>query len=162
MESDLLKRKNVIRVKEFLDKNDQNINLIVLDDTARTAIDAAKSLNKEVGAIVKSLSFKDSNNNFYLCLVSGDKYLSEKKLSKLISNEVMKANAEEVKEYTGFTIGGVSPFAHLNKPKFIYVDENLDKYPMIYAAAGHPHVVFGIKFITLVELTGGKIVNIVK
>ena len=102
MESDLLKRKNVIRVKEFLNKNDQNINLIVLDETARTAIDAAKSLNKEVGAIVKSLSFKDSNNNFYLCLISGDKYLSEKKLSKLISNEVIKANAEEVKEYTKY------------------------------------------------------------
>ena len=75
--NDLLNKKSVLRVKEFLDNNNLNIKLIVLDETARTAKDAAKSLNKKVGAIVKSLIFKNiENNEYYLCLVSVDQYMS--------------------------------------------------------------------------------------
>ncbi len=72
--SKLLQRKSVLKVKEFLQYVDQSIELIELEETARTAVDAASSLNKEVGAIVKSLLFKTKEtNNYYLCLVSGDK-----------------------------------------------------------------------------------------
>ena len=80
--SNLINRKAVIKVKKFLNKFDQNIELIVLDETARTAIDAANSLKTEVGSIVKSLLFKDNDYNYYLCLVSGDKYASIHKLSQ--------------------------------------------------------------------------------
>ena len=158
----LFKKKSVLKVKDFLKENLPETELIVLKNTARSAEDAANALEQHVGAIVKSLSFKNSNNNFYLCLVSGDKYLSYKKLSNLIKDNVIKANAEEVKKQTGFSIGGVSPFAHLNNPKKTYIDENLKKYDTIYAAAGHPHVVFGIKFKDLVRLSKGKVEDLVE
>ena len=66
--SDLIKRKSVIKVKNYLNNYDKQINLIVLDNTARTAIDAANSLNTKVGSIVKSLLFKDAQNNYHLFL----------------------------------------------------------------------------------------------
>ena len=158
----LFKKKSVLKVKDFLKENLPETELIVLENTARSAEDAANALKQHVGAIVKSLSFKNSNNNFYLCLVSGDKYLSYDKLSNIIKDKVIKANAEEVKDQTGFSIGGVSPFVHLNNPKKTFIDDNLNKYETIYAAAGHPHVVFGIKFKDIVELSEGNIEDIVE
>ena len=159
--SKLLKRKSVVKVKEYLEYIDSSINLIVLDETARTAKDAASSLNKEVGAIVKSLLFKTKEtNDYYLCLVSGDKYADTNKISELVNNKIEKANADECKEFTGFSIGGVSPIAHDNIPTEIFIDKNLNRYEMIYAAAGHPYVVFGISYNKLREITKGKVANI--
>ena len=159
--SKLLERKSVVKVKEYLEYIDSSINLIVLDETARTAKDAASSLNKEVGAIVKSLLFKTKETNkYYLCLVSGDKYADTKKISKLLNKNIEKANADECKEFTGFSIGGVSPVAHDNIPTKIFIDENLNRYEMIYAAAGHPYVVFGISYNKLREITKCKVANI--
>ena len=159
--SKLLQRKSVLKVKEFLQYVDQSIELIELEETARTAVDAASSLNKEVGAIVKSLLFKTKDtNNYYLCLVSGDKYADTNKISKLVNKNIEKANADECKEFTGFSIGGVSPVAHDNIPTQIFIDENLNRYEMIYAAAGHPYVVFGISYNKLCNITKGRIVNI--
>ena len=160
--SNLLNRKSVTQVSDYLRSIDKNYNLIVLDETARTAKDAAKSLNKKVGAIIKSLLFKDSKKNeYYLCLVSGDRYISEDKLSKKIGEDIKKADAEECKQITGFSIGGVAPVAHLNKPKLVLIDKNLDRFEMLYAAAGHPYVVFGITYNNLCSITGGKIEDIV-
>ena len=153
--SDLIKRKSVVKVKNFLDEYDKKIELIVLDKTARTATDAANSLNTKVGSIVKSLLFKDSEKNFHLCLVSGDKYASIKKISDLIKSPITKANADECKEFTGFSIGGVSPIAHDNMPSSILIDTNLSKYETVFAAAGHPYVVFGVSYLTLCNLTKG-------
>ena len=153
--NNLLEKKTVKKVGTFLKKYDHNIKLITLDETARTAIDAAKSLNTEVGSIVKSLLFKDSENNFHLCLVSGDKFVSLEKISKIYNSLTIKANADECKKFTGFSIGGVAPVAHTNSPKSILIDKNLSNYEEIFAAAGHPHVVFGISFIALCEITKG-------
>ena len=90
--SNLLKRKTVLKVKEFLERNFPKIELIQLEETARSAQDAAKSLKKEVGAIVKSLLFKNvETNDYYLCLVSGDQYMSLDKLSKIIGNKIIKS-----------------------------------------------------------------------
>ena len=153
--NNLLEKKTVKTVGTFLKKYDHNIKLIALDETARTAIDAAKSLNTEVGSIVKSLLFKDSENNFHLCLVSGDKFVSLEKMSKIYNSLTIKANADECKKFTGFSIGGVSPVAHTNSPKSILIDKNLSNYEEIFAAAGHPYVVFGISFISLCDITKG-------
>ena len=153
--SDLINRKAVIKVKKFLNKFNLNIELIVLDETARTAKDAANSLKTEVGSIVKSLLFRDSSYNYYLCLVSGDKYASLDKISNLVGLTVKKATAEECKEFTGFSIGGVSPIAHENMPSSILIDTNLSKYETVFAAAGHPYVVFGVSYLTLCNLTKG-------
>ena len=160
--NDLINRKTVTKVKNYLNKFDHNIKLIVLDETARTAIDAANSLITEVGSIVKSLLFKDHNHHHYLCLVSGDKYVSTDKISQLIGLTIKKTTAEECKEFTGYSIGGVSPIAHDNKPKLILIDKNLSKYEKVFAAAGHPYVVFGVTYLELVKLTNGTVNNIVE
>jgi len=157
---DLIKRKSVIKVKNFLNKYDKKIELIVLDETARTAIEAAKSLNTEVGSIVKSLLFKDSENKYHLCLVSGNMYASIEKISNLVNSSITKANATECKDFTGFSIGGVPPIAHDNIPKSILIDNNLSKYEKIFAAAGHPYVIFGISYSVLLDLTKGVENNI--
>ena len=151
----LLEKKTVKKVELFLKNYDNSIKLIALDATARTAIDAAKSLNTKVGSIVKSLLFKDSENNFHLCLVSGDKFVSLEKISKIYNSLTIKANADECKQFTGFSIGGISPVAHTNSPKSILIDKNLSNYEEIFAAAGHPYVVFGISFIALCDITKG-------
>ena len=143
--NNLLQKKSVIRVKEFLNNNLPDIELIELQDTARSAKDAAKSLNKEIGAIVKSILFKNSkDNDYYLCLVSGDKFISTEKLSKITENIILKMNADECKKTTGFSIGGVSPVAHIQSPTKTFIDINLNRYDKVYAAAGHPHLIFGI------------------
>lgn len=160
--NELINRKAVTKVKNYLNKFDENIELIVLDKTARTAIDAANSLKTEVGSIVKSLLFKDNDNNYYLCLVSGDKYVSTDKISQLVGLTIKKTTAQECKEFTGYSIGGVSPIAHDNKPKLILIDKNLSKYEKVFAAAGHPYVVFGVTYLELVKLTNGTVNNIVE
>ena len=108
-----------------------------------------------MGSIVKSLLFKDLENNFHLCLVSGNKFVSLEKISKIYNSLTTKANADECKKFTGFSIGGVSPVAHTNSPKSILIDTNLSNYKEIFAAAGHPYVVFGISFISLCDITKG-------
>ena len=101
-------------------------------------------------------------NKYYLCLVSGDKFLSEDKLSNITGCKIKKANADECKEITGFSIGGVSPFAHINPPDRIFIDENLNRFEIVFAAAGHPYVVFGITFKKLCQISKGEIFNIVE
>ena len=158
----LLERKSVLMVKNYLKIFDPTIKLIKLKTTARTAQDAANSLQEEVGAIVKSLLFKTSNNEFYLCLISGDQYISEKKLETITQKTITKANANEVKKQTGFSIGGVAPVAHLTSPTRVFIDGNLKRFDTIYAAAGHPYVVFGISFHNLCLITKGEIKTIIK
>ena len=161
--TNLLERKSVLKVKEFLKNIDDSLELIVLDETARTAEDAAKSLKKEVGSIVKSLLFKNiETNEYYLCLVSGDQYLSLEKLSKIIGNTIAKANADECKEVTGFSIGGVPPVAHIHSPSRIFIDEKLNRFNKVYAAAGHPYVVFEITFEQLCQISKGNIVDFIE
>ena len=161
--TNLLEKKNVLKVKNYLQKFDPSIKLIELNTTARTAQDAANSLKQEVGAIVKSLLFKNvETNEYYLCLVSGDQYISLDKLSKIIGNKIIKANADECKEVTGFSIGGVPPVAHIHSPSRIFIDEKLNRFDMGYAAAGHPYVVFEITFEQLCQISKGNIVDFIE
>ena len=163
MNVNLLEKKTVRTVLNYLQNFDPNFSPICLDTTARTAKDAANSLNVEVGAIVKSLVFQPSNKNFYyLCLVSGDKFVSLNKLSLNLNEAVEKASANEVKIKTGYSIGGVSPVAHVTPPTQIFIDTNLKRYNKIYAAAGHPYVVFGITFEQICQITRGKIIDFVE
>ena len=101
----LLDKEPVQRVGKLLKKFDENLNVIILNSSARTALEAASSLGCEVGAIVKSLLFK-TENTFTLCLVSGDKKVSLNKVKKLLKiKDASMATADEVKNITGFTIG---------------------------------------------------------
>ena len=163
MNENLLEKKTVKTVINYLQNFDPNLSLISLNTSARTAIDAAQSLKVDVGAIVKSLVFKSNKNNFYyLCLVSGDKFVSLKKLSLYINDEIEKASANEVKNQTGYSIGGVPPVAHVNPPTQIFIDSNLKRFNKIFAAAGHPFVVFEISFEKICLITNGQVIDFVK
>ena len=155
----LLEKEPVKRVGKFLKELDDNLNVISLDTSARTALEAASSLKCEVGAIVKSLLFK-TENTFTLYLVAGDKKASLNKIKKNLNiKDASLATADEVKNITGFTIGGVSPIAHLNKID-IYIDQSLERFDDLYAAAGHPNCVFKINFNDLQKITNGLIKEI--
>ena len=156
----ILDKESVKRVVKVLSDFDSNLKVEVLNSSARTAIDAAASLNCEVGAIVKSLLLR-TDDSFILCLVSGDKRCSLNKIKKMITKkDISMANADQVKSQTGFSIGGVSPVAHLEKIK-ILVDSSLSRYENVYAAAGHPNSIFKITYKQLIKLTEGKEEDIV-
>ena len=157
----LLNKEPVKRAEKALKEFDKEMKIIELDSTARTALDAANSLNCEVGAIVKSLLFR-TENTFLLCLVSGDKRCSLNKLKKITQiKDVSMASPQDVKIQTGYTIGGVSPVGHLRNIK-ILVDTSLKRFQDIFAAAGHPNCVFKINFKNLQKITNGEINNIVE
>ena len=152
---DLLNKGPVKKVKEFIKKFDPKLEVLVLDTTARTAQDAANSLKCEVGAIVKSLLFR-TENSFLICLIAGDKRCSLNKLKKTLQKkDVSMANADEVKKNTGFSIGGVAPVAHAISLD-ILIDNSLNRFPYIFAAAGHPNCVFKITYDDLIKITKGS------
>jgi len=141
-------------VQGFIKKFDNKLKIIVLETTARTAVDAANSLKCEVGAIVKSLLFR-ADNSFLICLIAGDKRCSLNKLKKILGKkDVSMANADEVKLNTGFSIGGVAPIAHKTKLS-IFIDQSLSRFEYVFGAAGHPNCVFKISYNQLVKITNG-------
>ena len=155
----LFEKESVKRVVKVLKEYNSELKVEVLSSSARTANDAANSLKCEVGAIVKSLLLK-ADNGFVLCLVSGDKKCSLNKVKKITGKkDVCMANAEDVKKETGYTIGGVSPVGHTNTLK-IMIDEKLNRFKEIFAAAGHPNAIFKIDFKNLKEITNGTILDI--
>ena len=155
----LFEKESVKRVIGVLNEFDPELKVKTLNSSARTAIEAANSLNCEGGAIVKSLFLK-ADDGFVLCLISGDKKCSLNKVKKITGKkDVCMANAEDVKKETGYTIGGVSPVGHNNNLD-IMIDEKLNRFQDIFAAAGHPNVVFKIDFKNLNKITKGEIMNI--
>ena len=156
---EIINKEPVQRVIKALDKFDKNLKIQVLKDTARPAKDAASALNCEEGAIVKSLVFK-TDTEFLVCLESGDRRCSLNKLKRVIlKKDVSMASADEVKAQTGFTIGGVSPLGHVNDLNII-IDKSLERFQIVYAAAGHPNSIFKIDFLKLKDLTKGRIEDI--
>ena len=157
----LLNKEPVKRAEKALKEFDETLSVTELENTARTAVDAAKSLNCEVGAIVKSLLFKNGDD-YFLCLVSGDKRCSLNKLKKFFnSKDLSMASPNDVKEQTGYTIGGVSPIGHTNSLQ-ILVDSSLNRFKDLFAAAGHPNCIFKINFDDLIKITNGSIEDIIE
>jgi len=157
----LLDKEPVQRVDKILKEFNQSLEIIILKNSAKTAEQAAEALSCNVGAIIKSLLFKNENG-FTLCLVSGDKRCSLKNLKKIKNQkDISMASPEEVKTQTGYTIGGVSPVGHL-KAMDIYIDKSLERFKDLYAAAGHPNCVFKINLENLIKLTNGKFEEIIE
>ncbi len=155
----VLNKESVKRVDKVLKTFDPKLRVEVLNSSARTAIDAANSLKCEVGAIVKSLLLR-ADDSYVLCLVSGDKKCSLNKVKKITGKkDVCMANADDVKKQTGFTIGGVSPVG-LTSNLEIMIDDQLNRFQDIFAAAGHPNAVFKIDFENLNKITKGEIMDI--
>ena len=157
----LLLKETVQRVEKQLKEFDPKQEVIELDSSARTALEAASSLGCEVGAIIKSLLFKTEQNHT-LCLVAGDKKASLNKIKKILKiKNASLASSDDVKNVTGFTIGGVSPIGHLNDTK-ILIDSSLKRFNYLFAAAGHPNCVFKITFKDLNTITKGSIEELVE
>tara|TARA_A100001388_G_C28560014_1_gene399124 strand:- start:160 stop:639 length:480 start_codon:yes stop_codon:yes gene_type:complete len=155
----LLNKEPVKRAQNSLKQFDPNLSVIVLNSSARTAVEAASSLGCEVGAIVKSLLFK-TENTFTLYLVAGDRKASLNKIKKDLNiKNALMASAEEVKNVTGYTIGGVSPVGHLKKIS-VFIDSSLKRFEYLYAAAGHPNCVFKINFNNLQKITNSSVKDI--
>ena len=155
----LLDKESVKRVERILKEFDQKQKVIILNTSARTASEAASSLGCEVGAIVKSLLF-NTENTFTLCLVAGDKKGSLNKIKKTLNiKDASMAAADDVKNITGYTIGGVSPIGHLHKID-ILIDNSLERFTSLFAAAGHPNCVFKTDFKNLQKITNGLIKDI--
>ena len=151
----LFEKEPVKRVEKSIKQFSTNMRVIILDSSAKTAVEAASSLGCDVGAIVKSLLFR-TENTFTLFLVSGDKKASLNKIKKILNiKDASMASPEDVKKITGYTIGGVSPVGHLNKIE-ILIDHSLARFRNLYAAAGHPNCVFKTNFEDLKKITHGS------
>ena len=157
----ILDKEPVKRAEKSLKKFDKKLEVICLEQSARTAQDAATALGCDVGAIVKSLLFK-AGDRFILGLVAGDKRCSLNKLKKILNEkDVSMASPDQVKENTGYTIGGVSPVGHLKECE-IFIDETLVRFNDIFGAAGHPNAVFKIDYNNLINMTKGLPKDIVE
>ena len=157
----LLDKEPVKRAEKFLKKFDESLEVIVLENSARTAHDAAIALDCNVGAIVKSLLFK-TGDGFILCLVAGDKRCSLNTLKRIKDEKnISMASPKDVKAQTGYTIGGVSPIGHLEKIEII-IDNSLKRFNELFAAAGHPNCVFKINFKDIQKITYGKVEDIIE
>jgi prolyl-tRNA editing enzyme YbaK/EbsC (Cys-tRNA(Pro) deacylase) len=147
------------RVQAALASAGLDIEVIQLEKSARTAQLAAKALQTELGSIVKSLIFLVDDRPV-LVLAAGDRRVDTRKLGRLLSaDKVAIADADAVRQETGFSIGGVPPVGHV-KELPTWIDGSLGRFQTVYAAAGGPHAVFPIPYPMLVRLTGGQVADV--
>jgi prolyl-tRNA editing enzyme YbaK/EbsC (Cys-tRNA(Pro) deacylase) len=151
----------VQRVARALQDKGHPHSPVMLDDAARTAQQAADALGIAVGQIAKSIIFRRKSDDVaVLVITSGDRRVDEKKVDALVG-KTGRADAEFVKAKTGFSIGGVSPIAHAERPVTL-IDRELFRFDEIWAAAGHPHGVFRLRPQDLEALTGAPVVDVVQ
>ncbi len=152
---------SVRKVREALAERGLDPDLVELEKTARSAVEAAEALGVCVGQIVKSLVFRGARSGRpVLVLASGPNRADESLVSTLAGEPIEKADAAFVREKTGFAIGGVPPVGHAERPVATVVDEDLMRQETVWAAAGHTHVVFGISPGRLPEITSGRVARI--
>jgi len=129
----------------------------ILSETARTAVDAANGLGIEVGQIASSLIFKLPSGNPLLIITSGRHRVDTELVAKNLGiTELGRADANYVKEVSGYSVGGVSPLGWISKPEIILIDEALSDYDVVWAAAGHPHAVYPTTYDELIQCTGAQ------
>ncbi|HVM09234.1 MAG TPA: YbaK/EbsC family protein [Acidimicrobiales bacterium] len=153
--------KNARRVVEAARELGLDIEPQEFDEHTRTAEDAARTIGVTVGQIVKSLVFLVDDLPV-LALVSGDNLLDEAKLAAAAGGgEVTRADANKVREVTGYPVGGVPPLGHA-QPLRVFVDEDLCRHDVVWAAAGTPHCNFSIAPADLVRATGGAVCQLAR
>jgi prolyl-tRNA editing enzyme YbaK/EbsC (Cys-tRNA(Pro) deacylase) len=129
----------------------------ILADTARTAVDAANGLGIQVGQIASSLIFKMPSGNPLLIITSGRHRVDTDLVAKNLGiPELARADANYVKEVSGYSVGGVSPLGWISMPEIILIDEALNDYDAVWAAAGHPHAVYPTTYDELIQCTGAQ------
>jgi prolyl-tRNA editing enzyme YbaK/EbsC (Cys-tRNA(Pro) deacylase) len=150
----------VLKVREALEEQGCQPEVVELERTARSAAEAADALGVRVEQIVKSLVFRGTRTGSpVLVLAGGANRVDEDRVSDLVSEPVGMADAAYVRAKTGFSIGGVPPVGHAEQPVTL-VDEDLLEERQVWAAAGHTHVVFGLEPVELVRITGGRVAKV--
>jgi prolyl-tRNA editing enzyme YbaK/EbsC (Cys-tRNA(Pro) deacylase) len=150
----------VRRVRETLQERGFTVRVVQLEQTARSAAEAAEALGVRVEQIVKSLVFRGRKTGRpVLVLAGGANRVNEARISNFFSEPIEMADAEYVREKTGFSIGGVPPVGHAERP-VTFLDEDLLLEEEVWAAAGHTHAVFGLEPAKLLEITGGRVIAV--
>ena len=148
------------KVQNLIKESGFSARVVELPDSTRTAVEAANAIGCTVAQIVKSLIFRGKQSDTAILVVaSGTNRVDEKRLRELAGETIEKANADFVRQRTGFAIGGVAPLGHSEALK-TFIDEDLLQYDEIWAAAGTPHAVFQLTPKDLQAMTGGQVVSI--
>ena len=152
---EILTNPSVIRVTALLKELGCSGEVTILSDSARTALDAANALGIEVGQVASSIVFKLPSGNPLLVITSGRHRVDTELVAKNLGIEKLhRADADFVKNASGFSIGGVSPVGWVNQPEITLIDMALDEHQIAWAAAGHPHSVYPTSFTELQRVTG--------
>jgi prolyl-tRNA editing enzyme YbaK/EbsC (Cys-tRNA(Pro) deacylase) len=152
---EVLNNPSVIRVTSLLKELGCSGEVTILSDSARTALDAANALGIEVGQVASSIVFKLPSGNPLLVITSGRHRVDTELVAKNLGVEKLhRADADFVKNASGFSIGGVSPVGWVNQPEITLLDQALNEYDIAWAAAGHPHSVYPTSFSELERVTG--------
>lgn len=150
------------RVQDALTKLGLTLQVVELPGSTRSAAEAAAAIGCTVGQIAKSLIFKTKVSEYpVLVIASGVNRVDEKKITALVGEKITKADADFVRMYTGFAIGGVPPVGHTEKI-ITFIDEDLLAFDEIWAAAGTPNAIFRLTGDDLIRATGGKVVEVKK
>jgi len=153
----ILEKAAVKRFQEAANSLGVKGEIKVLADTARTAVDAANSLGIEVGQIASSLIFTLPSGNPLLIITSGRHRVDTALVAQGLGiAELSRADANYVKEVSGYSVGGVSPIGWTTKPEITLIDQALNDYEVVWAASGHPHAVYPTSFEELIQCTGAK------
>ena len=153
----VLANPSVIRVAALLKELGCTGEITVLSDSARTALDAANALGIEVGQVASSIVFKLPSGNPLLVITSGRHRVDTELVAKNLGVEKLhRADADFVKDASGFSIGGVSPIGWIKAPEITLIDEALNEHEVAWAAAGHPHSVYPTSFTELLRVTGAQ------
>ena len=148
------------RVQEALAARGFALQVVEYPATTRTAAEAAAAIGCEVAQIAKSLVFRTkADKRPVLVIASGTNRVNEKRIRDLLGEAIEKADADYVRERTGFAIGGVAPVGH-REPPIVVIDQDLLAFDAIWAAAGTPNAVFRLNPADLPALTGGRVAAI--
>ena len=151
----ILEKAAVKRFKEAADTLGIKGEINILAESARTAIDAANGLGIQVGQIASSLIFKLPSGNPLLIITSGRHRVDTELVAKNLNiTELDRADANYVKEVSGYSVGGVSPIGWISTPEITLIDQALNDYEIIWAASGHPHAVYPTSYSELIACTG--------
>jgi prolyl-tRNA editing enzyme YbaK/EbsC (Cys-tRNA(Pro) deacylase) len=149
------------KVQQVLQSMGFDLYVVELPDSTRTAVEAALAVGCQVGQIVKSLIFKAKHSERpVLVLASGSNRVNESRIEELIDEPLGRADADFVRQHTGFAIGGVPPIGH-SQPLQTFIDRDLLQYSEIWAAAGTPNAVFRLSPEDLIHMTAGQVVEII-
>ncbi len=167
MSESIREKASVRRVVEALARAGLATSVRVLDDSARTAADAAAALGVEVGQIASSIVFRLPDGHPLLVITSGRHRVDTAKVAAALGHaELHRADADYIRAWTGFAIGGVSPVGWsatasagvtatgYPREATVVIDGALGDYEIVWAAAGHPHAVFATTFEDLARVTG--------